>query len=283
MPSASRSRLLFSCAPTRSSNEAAGVSLRLQPPRLPRRGASGRSRPMPVAGFLSGRSRAETGDLLADFHRGLRWRRASADGERVRILNTAALRTPTLRAASGARRPSSVERRVAVICDRPADMSAALAAKAATPSIPIVCARRLAIRSAPRLGFASSLSRPGGNFTGVSLFIDADSAQRWLEFLRAVLPNLSRIAILGSRAPGTLQLDRGSPPTSPICAAVRGRGAVAGRRAPRARTTSRLAFGDDGLARIEGAVLLSLTTRSSVDARAPPRQHWRPSARLPAI
>ena len=39
---------------------------------------------MPVAGFLSGRSRAETGSLLADFHRGLA-EAGFPDGERVRI------------------------------------------------------------------------------------------------------------------------------------------------------------------------------------------------------
>ena len=69
---------------------------------------------------------------------------------------------------------------------------AALAAKDATTTIPIVM---LGVGDPVGSGLVASLARPGGNVTGVtSLSIDLVGKQ--LEFLKNVLPTVSRVAIL---------------------------------------------------------------------------------------
>ena len=67
-----------------------------------------------------------------------------------------------------------------------------LAAKQATSTIPIVMA---SVGDPVGRGFVSSLAHPGGNITGVSNFAVALSG-KWLELLKQVVPNLSRVAIL---------------------------------------------------------------------------------------
>jgi putative ABC transport system substrate-binding protein len=66
------------------------------------------------------------------------------------------------------------------------------AAKKATASIPIVM---VAIPDPIGEGFAGSLSRPGGNITGLTTIVTEASAKH-VELLRAVIPHLSRIAVL---------------------------------------------------------------------------------------
>jgi putative ABC transport system substrate-binding protein len=66
------------------------------------------------------------------------------------------------------------------------------AAKTATTSIPIVM---VAIPDPVGEGYAASLSRPGGNVTGLSTIVTEASAKH-IELLRGVIPNLSRIAVL---------------------------------------------------------------------------------------
>src|SRR6185312_8016070 len=68
---------------------------------------------------------------------------------------------------------------------------AVLAAKAATDTIPIVFSNG---GNPIRLGVAASLSRPGGNITGVTDFGNALSAKR-LELLKLLVPTASRIGI----------------------------------------------------------------------------------------
>jgi ABC-type uncharacterized transport system substrate-binding protein len=68
----------------------------------------------------------------------------------------------------------------------------ALAAKHATATIPIVFT---VLADPVGEGLVASLARPGGNVTGLSLMAQ-DSAARRLELLTAVVPGLSRIAIL---------------------------------------------------------------------------------------
>jgi putative ABC transport system substrate-binding protein len=70
--------------------------------------------------------------------------------------------------------------------------SGALAAKKATSSIPIVIT---AVGDMLSLGLVSSLSRPGGNITGLSLFASELTAKR-LELLKEAIPSLTKAAIL---------------------------------------------------------------------------------------
>jgi putative ABC transport system substrate-binding protein len=69
---------------------------------------------------------------------------------------------------------------------------AAIAAKRATSTIPIVMA---IVGNPVETGIVSSLSRPGGNITGSSFFW-ADLVAKRLEIIKEVLPGLSRAAIL---------------------------------------------------------------------------------------
>jgi putative tryptophan/tyrosine transport system substrate-binding protein len=71
-----------------------------------------------------------------------------------------------------------------------------LAAKQATTVIPIV----IAIVGEPvGGGLVASLSRPGGNVTGLSM-LQADTAGKRIELLREIVPGLRRLAILANVA-----------------------------------------------------------------------------------
>jgi putative tryptophan/tyrosine transport system substrate-binding protein len=73
---------------------------------------------------------------------------------------------------------------------------AALAAKNATSTIPIVITR---ISDPVRVGLIASLARPGGNITGVSTISPELGAKR-LELIRALLSEVSRVALLWNSA-----------------------------------------------------------------------------------
>jgi putative tryptophan/tyrosine transport system substrate-binding protein len=91
-----------------------------------------------------------------------------------------------------------VQRQVNVIfCDN----IAALAAKKATASIPIVFAGG---GDAVKEGLVASLNRPGGNVTGVNFFTGAIGTKR-LELLHQIAPNATKIGVL--LQPNTPQTD----------------------------------------------------------------------------
>ena len=143
----------------------------------------------PVIGFLSGQSPESSAHLVAAFHRGLQ-DTGYAEGRNVRIEFRWALgqsdRLPALAA-------DLVGRRVAVIAATAGGGTAAsLAAKAATTTIPIVFTSGT---DPVRIGLVHSLSRPGGNVTGVTFFSAALGPKR-LGLLRDLIRNSDLIAVL---------------------------------------------------------------------------------------
>jgi putative tryptophan/tyrosine transport system substrate-binding protein len=73
---------------------------------------------------------------------------------------------------------------------------AALAAKTATSTIPIVMG---AVGDAVNTGIVSSLARPGGNITGFSA-VNVELEGKRLELLKELIPHLSRVGMLANVA-----------------------------------------------------------------------------------
>jgi putative ABC transport system substrate-binding protein len=142
---------------------------------------------MPVVGFLHSASAGPNVLNVAAFQRGLS-EGGFIDGQNLRIeyywAENQYDRLPELAA-------DLVRRQVAVIATGGSTASA-LAAKAATSTIPIV----FGIGEDPvQLGLVASLNRPGGNVTGVTLFTTEVVAKR-LGLLHELVPGATRIAVL---------------------------------------------------------------------------------------
>ena len=143
--------------------------------------------PMPAVGFLSFRSSGESASVEAAFREGLK-ESGYVEGLNVHIAFRWAEghydRLPALAA-------SLVDIRVAVIVTAGGQASG-LAAKAATSTIPIVFNTG---EDPVKLGLVASLNRPGGNATGVSMFINEMETKR-LALLHELIPAAAMIGVI---------------------------------------------------------------------------------------
>lgn len=142
--------------------------------------------PMPVIGMLTSRGSRDDPELLAAVRSGLK-EAGFVEGQNIAIDYAFAEnrneRLPGLAA-------DLVQRKVAVIAAT--STPAALAAKAATATIPIV----FEMSGDPiRLGLVSNLSHPGGNITGVTQ-TNAEVAPKRLELLHELIPSARMMALL---------------------------------------------------------------------------------------
>ena len=140
---------------------------------------------MPVIGFLGTRASGDDPQLLAAFRRGLK-EVDYVEGQNVaieyRFAENQYDRLPALAA-------DLVRRQVAVIA---ANGRAAQVAKEATAAIPIAF---VAGFDPVEVGLVASMSRPGGNITGVSI-LDVELGPKRLELLHQLVPTATDIGVL---------------------------------------------------------------------------------------
>jgi ABC-type uncharacterized transport system substrate-binding protein len=150
------------------------------------RAARAQQPPMPVIGFLGGSSLAERRPLLVAFRQALT-EAGYVEGQNVGIEYRWAEgqydRLPALAA-------DLVRRKVAVVFA--GDGPSALAAKAVTTTIPIVFNTGI---DPVQVGLVTSLSRPGGNLTGVNMVAGPLPAKQ-LGLLHELVPAAKTIAML---------------------------------------------------------------------------------------
>jgi putative ABC transport system substrate-binding protein len=144
---------------------------------------------MPLVGFLSTRTAKDSARLVAAFGKGLE-ETGFADGKNLaveyRFADGQLARLPELTS-------DLVRKQVAVLVASGGSPSA-IAAKAATSTIPIV----FVIGGNPvELGLATSLSHPGGNATGMTI-ISAELAPKRLGLLRELVPKATVFAAMAN-------------------------------------------------------------------------------------
>jgi putative ABC transport system substrate-binding protein len=149
--------------------------------------ASAQQPAMPIVGFVSGRSEDVSEREAAAFRKGLN-DTGYVEGQNATIeyhwLEGQYDHLPSLMA-------DLVRRGVAVIATLGSN-PAALAAKAATTTVPIV----FSVGEDPvTMGLVTSLARPGGNATGINFFV-AEVAAKRLGLLHDLVPKAARIALL---------------------------------------------------------------------------------------
>jgi ABC-type uncharacterized transport system substrate-binding protein len=142
---------------------------------------------MPMVGFLSSRSPGESAGLVVAFRQGLR-EAGFVEGQNATIAFRWAEghydRLPGLAA-------ELVDLKVAVLFTAGGPPSA-FAAKAATQTIPVVFSAAI---DPERIGLVASLSQPGGNVTGMSIF-PSEIAAKSVQLLKELLPAASLIGYL---------------------------------------------------------------------------------------
>jgi putative ABC transport system substrate-binding protein len=150
-------------------------------------GAAAQVQPMPVIGFLHAQSLGLDHPFVTKFRQGLK-DQGYVEGQNLTIEYQWGNNDPASLPALAA---DLVQHQVAVIATG-GGLVAARAAKVATSTIPIVFVTGL---DPAENGFVASLNRPGGNATGVVLYVREIVSKR-LELLRELVGPATKVAYL---------------------------------------------------------------------------------------